>query len=138
MDFGKERLRHLLACFTYKHREEALLVFSFPLLSASEASLLPAHTIWHPENRMSAPLAAKEDRNVLNICHIPWLVLTELFGMELWGAMELCKAERREKHLQQSIVFLEVNVELQDWDKKMHHDDTFDNAFYANKEEVNY
>lgn len=132
------RLRHILACFTYKDREEALLVFSLPLLSASEASLLPAHIIWHPENRMSAPLAAKEDRNVLDICHIPWLVLTELFGMEMRGGMELCKTESREKCLQQSIVFLDVNVELQDWDRKMHHDDTFDNAFYANKEEVNY
>lgn len=86
---------------------------------------------------MSAPLAAKEDRNVLNICHIPRLVLAELFGMEMWGGMELCKTQGRKKRLRQSVVFLGVNVKLQDWDRKVHHNDTFDNAFYANKEEVN-
>lgn len=86
---------------------------------------------------MSAPLAAEEDRNILNICHIPWLVLTELFGKEMW-AREPCKTKRGEKHLQQSIIFLQLDVELQDQDRKMHHNDTFDNAFYGNKEEVNY
>lgn len=86
---------------------------------------------------MSAPLAAEEDRNILNICHIPWLVLTELFGKEMWGT-ELCKTKRGEKRLQQSIIFLQLNVELQEQDRKMYHNDTFDNAFYANKEEVNY
>lgn len=68
--------------------------FSSPPHKCQWAKLIAAHIIWHPANTTSTPLAAKADRNVLNTCHIPWLVLTELFGMEMWGGMELWEGNR--------------------------------------------
>lgn len=74
---------------------------------------------------MSAPLAVKEDKNVPNICQIPWLVLAELFGMEMCVGMKLCRTECRKKLLQQRIICLEVNTEFRDQDRQMHHNDAF-------------
>lgn len=73
-------LIHLLICFI--HKDGKGIVSFLPLLTASEASLLLAHIVWHTENRMRVLVAVKEDISILNICQTPWLVPTELFGVE--------------------------------------------------------
>lgn len=72
--------------------------FPLPPAGASEQSWL-LHTSF---DILQTQRAAKADRNVLSICHIPWLVLTELFGMEMWGGMELQETERGESDRESS------------------------------------